>query len=595
MIGVRCGVASGLSTGLAGGSGADPLGGGGRQIIAIVGQSNAVGFTDIDTVTNSGLWSPAYPRVQAKEQQGTNANPPVWTFYPTRALQPKPEHATLNMGIELSLGRYLDARRPSGFSIVKFGLGDTGLNDHWLNPAYPVGGPSLLDQMIAFLRASESELGGRIAAFIWIQGERDATDATDAAAYETNLTTLISDLRAIWPDLPFLYNRLHTSNPGAQKAVIRTAQTNVDANVAGTTMVNCDDLALQGDNLHFTGDGYITLGNRFGTATLAALGINTLLPGFTTMKVGLQVNVTDTSSDDDGAVAAWQYNWGDGTAASTAQNPSHAYAAEGTYTITQRVTDNSGATAGITAQVAVSEPRWAVDATSGKGWPISAAEWSDFISDIGQTFSAPDHMWLFQELSGTLADSIDARDLTVAGSPLYAQTVTGWATKAVTASGLAANQTANNTTFGNANANSLLLLMYAEIAQPVLTHTRAFLGAASGNDFQGLAASNAMRLRTGANIANGTLSHVGQVRPYVLRWDRSGAGANVLYSDIEKVSVTFASFSGTELRFTFGTAADVTANTKVLRAAAWEGTSAELTEAEIKAMLQGLNWSISGW
>jgi endonuclease I/PKD repeat protein len=61
------------------------------------------------------------------------------------------------------------------------------------------------------------------------------------------------------------------------------------------------------------------------------------------------------STDSDGTITAWLWNFGDG-ATSTAANPTHAYAATGSYTATLTVTDNSGAQSSDTAPVTVSAP-----------------------------------------------------------------------------------------------------------------------------------------------------------------------------------------------------------------------------------------------
>ena len=77
--------------------------------------------------------------------------------------------------------------------------------------------------------------------------------------------------------------------------------------------------------------------------------------GFTFTTSDLTANFTDSSSDSDGSVVAWSWDFGD-TTASTAQNPSHSYAAGGTYTVTLTVTDNDGATGSDSQPVTVSEP-----------------------------------------------------------------------------------------------------------------------------------------------------------------------------------------------------------------------------------------------
>src|SRR5437773_1125394 len=76
---------------------------------------------------------------------------------------------------------------------------------------------------------------------------------------------------------------------------------------------------------------------------------------FTASCSALTCNFASTSSDPDGSIAAYSWTLGDGTT-STAQNPSHTYAAGGTYTVTLKVTDNQGATGSTSHSVTVSQP-----------------------------------------------------------------------------------------------------------------------------------------------------------------------------------------------------------------------------------------------
>ena len=69
----------------------------------------------------------------------------------------------------------------------------------------------------------------------------------------------------------------------------------------------------------------------------------------------LSVTFTNSSTDSDGSIASSAWEFGDG-ASSSASNPTHQYAAAGTYPVKLTVTDNSGATNAITQSITVSAP-----------------------------------------------------------------------------------------------------------------------------------------------------------------------------------------------------------------------------------------------
>jgi PKD repeat protein len=91
------------------------------------------------------------------------------------------------------------------------------------------------------------------------------------------------------------------------------------------------------------------------TANITTGGNLSPTADFTFTTNGLTANFTDTSTDSDGTIVAWDWNFGDGNT-STAQNPSHTYAAAGTYSVTLTVTDDDGATDSVTKDVTVSGP-----------------------------------------------------------------------------------------------------------------------------------------------------------------------------------------------------------------------------------------------
>lgn len=64
----------------------------------------------------------------------------------------------------------------------------------------------------------------------------------------------------------------------------------------------------------------------------------------------LACTFTDASTDTDGSVTAWSWQFGDG-GVSTEQSPAHGYSTPGTYTVSLAVTDDQGATTQTSRQV----------------------------------------------------------------------------------------------------------------------------------------------------------------------------------------------------------------------------------------------------
>lgn len=81
---------------------------------------------------------------------------------------------------------------------------------------------------------------------------------------------------------------------------------------------------------------------------------------FTYTCTNLDCDFTDTSSDSDGTITGWLWDFGDG-ATSTFQNPSHAYSSANSFTVNLATTDDDGETDNAFANISVTEPPQFVD------------------------------------------------------------------------------------------------------------------------------------------------------------------------------------------------------------------------------------------
>ncbi len=140
----------------------------------------------------------------------------------------------------------------------------------------------------------------------------------------------------------------------------------VTANTApmnGTVTMAANGAFTYTPNADFNGTDSFTYTVSDGVASATATVTMTVVPvndapvaGFGSACTDLDCVFTDASTDIDGTVAAWSWDFGDGTV-STAQSPTHSYpAVDGTYTVSLTVTDDSGASDTIAKSVTVVNP-----------------------------------------------------------------------------------------------------------------------------------------------------------------------------------------------------------------------------------------------
>ncbi|MEZ4417585.1 MAG: PKD domain-containing protein [Gemmatimonadota bacterium] len=108
---------------------------------------------------------------------------------------------------------------------------------------------------------------------------------------------------------------------------------------------------------------------------------------FTSACTDLDCTFTDGSTDVDGTVVVWAWDFGDG-GTSTAQNPTHTYAGAGTYSVSLTVTDDDGATHAVVQSVSPTAPNQAPTARFNRQCGLSDCTFSDRSSDPDGTVVA---------------------------------------------------------------------------------------------------------------------------------------------------------------------------------------------------------------
>lgn len=231
---------------------------------------------------------------------------------------------------------------------------------------------------------------------------------------------------------------------------------------------------------------------------------------------------------------------------------------------------------------------WSKDASSNKGVPANSAEWDIFRGAVGGgSIAAPTGLWGMQDISGGAAAAIGAIPLVEEGARIdYQQAISGWTRKAITTRGDAIFT--SSASLPDPATTSVMVLSYAVIEAAVSTSDRMYIGLTNIADFQ-TTPTPVIRVVNSGNILDGAATINGAVHPFVLKFDRAANTVSV-YSDQEKISVAIAGNPNKIIAFSGSPTPGVT---KFLYGGYWSGTGAEMSDATVKAMLQGLGWTVA--
>lgn len=236
---------------------------------------------------------------------------------------------------------------------------------------------------------------------------------------------------------------------------------------------------------------------------------------------------------------------------------------------------------------------WTIDSSSGKSTPITADEWSEFITAKGLLIAPPDGLWPMQDTSGPLVDVLGTVDLMPIGPWTYQQMVTGWSRRAVaTTDGAGAlfRNTTDTSLPDVATSSMLVLLVYRNNGTPTLMRSLLFGGSGVPATLGQVDIDTASRLKltVGSNSATGTVNYGADAYPLVLKLDRTNSQQKIL-TDREIIAPPYTALGSSRGIF-LGAANNAAPDGRWLYMAAWYGAHAEISDAEIMKLFAAMGF-----
>jgi hypothetical protein len=231
---------------------------------------------------------------------------------------------------------------------------------------------------------------------------------------------------------------------------------------------------------------------------------------------------------------------------------------------------------------AVSMTTVAKDAASNKYVPANPTQWATTTTIAGVPSISLG--WDMQDVAGSLAPSVGAISLASEGSrQAYRQAIAGWTRLGVQS--LADGWLTSDASLPDISTTDTVALVYAKQNIAGATNVdMTWVGALATAAKARVTLAKKIQALSGATTGvAGASDPTGSIRPYVININ---ATTITLYTDQEKVTVAKGAASGKGLYVVGGLLGD---DATFTLAGLWAAT---MTDAQVKSLLQTLNWTI---
>lgn len=222
------------------------------DVIVLAGQSNMIGLGDPQDIQDFDF--------------------PINVVYYNISLDTNLNVVENNFGPEVGIAKLLGQKLPDKeFILIKYAVGGSSLND-WSPHQDELDKKdftysNLYTHMLNTVENLTSNYKTTVKAFIWMQGEKDASELSLSQMYLSNFNSLVLSLRKDFknPTLPVLFGEINMPDagyPGSEN--VKHAQLSANSATRNLFLIHTHDLEKQNDQIHFNSEGLLTLGYRFG-------------------------------------------------------------------------------------------------------------------------------------------------------------------------------------------------------------------------------------------------------------------------------------------------------------------------------------------